>query len=229
MRIAPASVRYREYEPSKALRGHIRALFSFTESTEEYSTRPVLLDVKFDSGERVCAPTFADVHCCIVFTFAKHYCPDGAWREYCVVPRGHAMGPMTSPGPPTVPERAECIGAYFRAGAGIPGIPAVELENRVVALEGFCGEPGRRMAEELCDSRSEASRIDCLESALIQRIDAARRSQTTSLEISRLAAWVVESAGQLPGRTARGCGRFIAPLFRTSVPGKRRYNPEDPL
>lgn len=75
------AVRYREFRPCGALLASVRALFSFSEPIEESTNRPVTLEVKFRSGERVCAPTFADAHVSIVFSFVRHYCPDGVWRS----------------------------------------------------------------------------------------------------------------------------------------------------
>ena len=190
----PARVRYREYAPSEALRGWVRALFSFSELGEEPATRRVLLDVRFDRGERLCAPTFADAHPCIVFNFGKHYCPDGIWRPYCIPPKGDVIGPMTVPGPPSVPARAESLGAYFCPGAVIPG--AGELENRVVAIEDLWGAQARYLAEELVSLPDKAARLDRLESALVHRMEA-RKLRQTSIDISRVAAWVVQSGGQL--------------------------------
>jgi hypothetical protein len=74
-------VGYRDYTPSGALRGSVSALFSFCEPIEEPTNRPVSLEVGFGSKERVWAPTFADPHACIIFSFARHYCPDGVWRS----------------------------------------------------------------------------------------------------------------------------------------------------
>jgi hypothetical protein len=158
-----ASVRYREYAPCEALRGYVRALVSFSEPDEQRLTRPVLLDVRFERGERFCAPTFADAHSSISFTFERHYCPDGKWRPNSILPGGYVMGPLTFPSPPSVPARAECVGAYFCAGAVIPGAPTVELENRAVALEHLWGAGGRHLVEELSALRGDAARLDRLE------------------------------------------------------------------
>jgi AraC-like DNA-binding protein len=216
----PVSVRYREYAPCEALRGRVRALFSFSEPVEEPSRRSVLLDVRFGGGEWFCAPTFADAHPCIVFNFENCYCPDGVWRHRSIFPRGDVIGPMTFPGPPSVPARSESIGVYFCAGAAIPGTPAVELENRVVALEEIWGTEARHLADELISLRGEAARLNRLESALVQRMEALGRKQT-AVDISGMAGWIVRSGGQLAvEKLAEAAGlsrRHLTRVFRENV------------
>jgi AraC-like DNA-binding protein len=138
-----------------------------------------------------------------------------------MLPRGDVIGPITSPGPPTVPVRAESIGAYFCAGAVIPSCPALELENRVIALEDLGGAMGCQLGRELWDARSEGARIDRLESALAQRAAAVRQIRSAPLDISRMAAWVVQSAGHFSvERLAEAAGlsrRHFIRVFRDST------------
>jgi AraC-like DNA-binding protein len=191
-----AAVCYREFRPCGALRGSVRALFSFSEPIEESTERPVSLEVWFGSGERVCAPTFADAHACIVFSFARHYCPDGAWRSVAERATGSVMGPMTTAGPMCVPARAESVGVYLRAGCIIPGAPANELENRTVALEDLWGPDARELAENLNAIRGESARIACLEAALVRRMIAPQPRQA-SIDIAGVTKWIVEGGGQV--------------------------------
>jgi len=218
--VTPVSVRYREYPPCEALRGCVRALFSFSEPVEEPARRPVLLEVQFGGGERFCAPTFADAHSCIVFNFDKRYYADGIWRRYSSLPKGDVIGPMTFPGPPCVPARTESIGAYFCAGVAFPGTPVVELENRVRALEDVWGTEARLLADELSSLRCDSARLHRLESALVQRIEAPGHIQTP-INISKIAAWIIRSGGQLTvERLAEAAGlsrRHFTRLFRDSV------------
>jgi AraC-like DNA-binding protein len=156
-----------------------------------------------------------------VFSFGKYYCPEGIWRGDSVLAGGDVIGPIAFPGPPSVPARAESVGAYFCAGAVIPGAPSVELANRVVALEDLWGASARQTRAELCDVRSEAVRLDRLESALVQRVAAARQPRGTSLHISGLAAWIFQSAGQLTvERLSEAAGlsrRHLTRVFREHV------------
>jgi hypothetical protein len=87
-----ATVRYWEYTPCGALRGAVLVLFSSCEPIEESTNRPVSLKVRFGSGERVCAPTFADAHASIGFSFRRRYCPDGGWRSFMDPSTGNLMG-----------------------------------------------------------------------------------------------------------------------------------------
>lgn len=216
----PEGVRYREYAPSEALRDSVHSLFSFSAQCEEPAKRPVLLDVRFTSGERSCAPTFADGHTSLVFTFEQCYYPDGRWRCDSVPPRGEVVGPLTAPGPASVPPRPQSIGAYLRAGAALPSVPVMELENRTVSLEHFWGARARDLADELMSLRGEAARLDRLESALIQRTEA-RRQGRTALDIAEMAAWMDRSAGQLTvGQLAAAASlsrRHFARVFRERV------------
>jgi AraC-like DNA-binding protein len=216
-----AGVRYREYAPCEALRGWVRALFSFSEPVEEPSRRAILVEVQFGPGERLCAPGFADAHSCIVFDFDKQYGPDGTWHPSSLLPRADLIGPMTFPGPLSVPVRAEGIGAYFCAGAVVPGAPAAELENRVFGLEDIWGRTGRQLAEDLWGARSEGARLDRLESALLERVAAARPARGESRDLSRMAAWIVENAGDVPvERLAEAAGlsrRHFTRVFRDTT------------
>ena len=218
--MSPGGVRYREYAPCEALRGWVRALFSFVETTEEPSTRRVLLDVQFDRGERFCAPTFADAHSCIVFSFERRYCPDGIWRRNSPDAGGNVIGPRTFAGPPFVPERAESVGAYFGVGAVIPGASAIELENRAVAVEDLWGADARRLMDELSSLRGETARLDRLESALVERMSA-RRQRQTPVDLVGVAAWMVQNRGQLPiERIADEAGlsrRHFTRVFRENL------------
>jgi AraC-like DNA-binding protein len=215
-----AAVRYREYTPCGALRGSVRALFSFCEPIEQSTNRPASLEVQFGSGERVCAPTFADGHASIVFSFARHYCPDGVWRSCSELSTGSVMGPVTTTGPPSVPVRPESIGVYLRAASVIPGAPATELENRIVALEDLWGPEARQLAGDLNAIRGEAARIACLESALVRRMTA-RRPLEPSIDVPGVTEWVVESGGQVTiKRLAEAAGlsrQHFTRVFRANV------------
>lgn len=215
-----ATVRYREYTPCGALRGLVRALFSFSEPIEESTERPISLEVQFGPGERVCAPTFADGHACIVFGFPRHYYPDGVWRSASEPATGSAMGPMTTAGPTSVPARPESIGAYLRAGCIIPGAPANELENRIVALEDLWGREARELAEDLNAIPGEAARIAGLESALVSRMTA-RRTRESSIDVSRVTDWVIGNGGRVTvERLAESAGlsrQHFTRVFRASV------------
>jgi AraC-like DNA-binding protein len=219
MRFAGAC--YREYQPCEALRGWVRALFSFSEPGEARSpTRPVLLDVQFERTERFCAPTFADAHLCIVFTLEKHYCPDGLWRRSSLLAGADAIGPMTFPGPPSVPARAESIGAYFCAGAIIPGASATELENRAVPLDQVWGAEVRRLADELSSLPGETARLNRLESALLQKMRA-RRPKRAPIDISGITSSIVQTGGQVEiEQLAEAAGlsrRHFTRVFRDNV------------
>lgn len=214
------AVRYREFRPCGALRGSVRALFSFSEPIEESTSRPVALEVQFSSGERLCAPTFADAHVSIVFSFARHYCPDGMWRSALESSTGNAMGPMTTAGPPSVPVRPESIGVYLRAGCAIPGAPVTELENRVVSLEDLWGPAARELAEDLDAIRGETARIARLESALVRRITAQRPFEP-SIDIPSLTEWIAQSGGQLTVEHLADCAglsrQHFTRVFRANV------------
>jgi AraC-like DNA-binding protein len=178
-----------------------------------------LVDVQFERSERVCAPAFADAHSCIVFSFDKFYYPDGVWRRSPAVPRGDLIGPVTHAGEPSVPARAECVGAYLAPGASLLGISAAELEDRAVAIDEVWGAGGRRLADMFSSARSEAERLDRLETALVERMIA--RERRTAIDIPGIAAWIVRSRGQVPvERVADAAGvsrRHLARVFEETI------------
>lgn len=214
-----SAVRYREYAPCEALRGWVRSLFSFSEASSEPSRRPALLNVEFHPGERICAPTLADAHASIVFSFDKYYCPDGTWHALQSSPRADVIGPMAFPGPPSVPARPESIGAYLCAGAVLSGPPAVELANRFVALE-HLWRAERYLAEELNSLQNETARLDRLESVLVQWRQAGR-SGWTRFDISGMARSIVACGGRLPierlSEMADLSRRHLTRVFRENI------------
>ncbi len=129
---------------------------------------------------------------------------------------------MTIPGPPSVPTRAESLGAYLYPGAVIPG--AAELENRVVPFEDLWGAQARYLAEELVSLPDEAARLDHLESALVHRMAQgmeARRLRHLTIDISGVAASIIQSGGQQTiERLAEAAGvsrRHFTRVFRDNA------------
>ncbi len=214
-----AGFRYREYAPCAPLRGYVRAMFSSSEPERESPARAVLVDVQFERNERVCAPAFADAHLCIVFSSDTLFYPDGVWRRSAAVPRGDLIGPVIHAGEPSVPARAECIGAYLAPGAALSGIIAAELEDRAVAIDEIWGADGRRLADVLSSARSETERLDRLETALMERMIA--RERRTAIDIPAIAAWMERSRGQVPvERVAEAAGvsrRHLTRVFEENV------------
>jgi AraC-like DNA-binding protein len=215
-----AAVRYREYLPCEALRKSVGALFSFCEPHEECPDRGIFWELTFLSGERFCAPTFADARACIVFTFEEEYGADGIWRACAIPSTGVLIGPITTPGPPLVPARQRSIGAYLRAGSTLAGVPLAEIEDLAIPLEAVWGAEARQLCEDLNTIPGESARLARLESALLQRMARPQRAGP-HLDLSAVAAWIDASAGQLTvQRVAEAAGlsrQHLARVFRAGI------------
>lgn len=189
---------YREFAPCEALRTHIRAFFSFVPGAEkDPARRPITREVLFGEGDSFCSPLFADGHVSIVFSFGRTCHVDGLWHRNPVGPQGKVIGAMSMVGPTSAGERPEMAGVYFHPAHLSPftNVPARELTDRIVALEDLWGTAGSELLTELSDA-NEAARIDRLESAMLRRIGAGRRS-TVALDVPGLAAWVLRRRGRL--------------------------------
>jgi AraC-like DNA-binding protein len=215
-----AAVRYREYLPCKALRQSVGALFSFFEPREERIDRDIFWELRFSSGERSCAPTFADARACIVFTFEEEYGAEGLWRACAIPSTGVLIGPITTPGPPLVPARQRSIGAYLRAGSTLAGVPLAELEDRAIPLEALWGAEARQLCEDLNTLPGDGARLARLESTLLQRM-ARPQPAEPQVDLSAVAAWIDASAGQLTVRRlaeAAGLSRqHFARVFHAGI------------
>ncbi len=189
----PHAVRYREYLPSPALRNSARSFFTFREPNNEHAARRALWEIQFGSSERLCAPTFADGHACIVFNFEREYCPDGIWRRCPEKSSAILLGPMTAPGPPVVPTRRESRGVYHRPGRTIAGVPLAHLENRAIPLSDVWGEHAQQLWERLRDTPNDGFRIHLLEQSLLQKIELSHPHPW----IPKIAAWINANHGRL--------------------------------
>ena len=189
-------VQYREYAPCAALRRTVGALFSFHEPDPHPPAVPVLFELTFATGDRICAPTFADGRACIVFNFDRVYGADGIWRSAAPSPIAVIVGPTTRPGPPIVPARPATIGAYLRAGSTLAGVPLADLENRILPLEDIWGLQVRSLSDELTAAGDETTRLMRFEAALLHRISRPSLSEPRP-GVLQLAAAIRESEGRL--------------------------------
>ncbi len=215
-----AAVRYREYLPCEALRSSVGALFSFCEPDGERTDRCIFLELTFNSGERDCAPTFADGCACIVFNFGEAYWPEGVWRPSAIDTAAVLVGPLTAGGPAQAPARQKSMGVYLRAGSTLAGAPLRDLENCAIPLEDVWGLEARRLWEELNTIQGEGARLALLESALVQRM-ALRRPAEPRMKVGEVAAWIQASEGRLSvERIAELAGfsrQHFARVFHASV------------
>jgi AraC-like DNA-binding protein len=197
---------YREFAPSGALRGHVRAFFSCTASAECDPAGRLI--TRQDPVHAFCPTVFADGHVSIVFAVGREH--------------GEAIGPMTaardaSPGP-----GEEMVGVYFRAAQAqrFTGVPTDELTERVVSLEDLWGAAGFELESRIANAGDEAARIGLMESALLKMLGNARRPNT-SVDVPGLAAYAFRRQGGLSvERLADAAGvsrQRLTKVFRENV------------
>jgi AraC-like DNA-binding protein len=99
-------------------------------------------------------------------------------------------------------------------------MPMADLENCAIPLEDVWGPAARRLLEDLNTIPDESARLARLESALIQRMTRPRHAEPR-LNISKVAAWINASAGQLTvKRIAEATGlsrQHLARVFHAGV------------
>jgi AraC-like DNA-binding protein len=218
-----ALARYREFAPCSALRDCVRAFFSFGPLLERNDTyRPVTLEVRFGDGDSFRSPMFADGHVSMVFSFRWTYRLGGLWYPNPIAPNGQVIGPMSTVGPPADADQPEAIGVYFYAAQAhrFIQVPNCELLDRIVALEDLWSVAGSELVVQLNDSTTEAARIDCLESSLLDRLDR-ERNLTSMLDLPGLAGCVLRRRGRITvQRLAEAAGvsrQHLTRVFREAV------------
>ena len=188
---------YREFAPHAALRDDVLAFFSFVPGPGAPVTgRPVLWQASFGIGDSFCSPFFAHASASVVVELGLACEARGIWRPSPV--DASVVGPMCAVGPTDLGSRAAMIGAYFMPGrvSSFTHVPASELTDRVVALEDLWGARASQLPAQLAEL-DEGTAIDRLESALLRR-STDRRARRPGLNVTGLAAWVVQRHGRLP-------------------------------
>jgi AraC-like DNA-binding protein len=192
---------YREFAPHPALRGRIRAFFSFTsftpKSKQTTEHRQVTQEALFAAGDPCSAPLFADGNASIVFDLGMAYRADGRWRQAPDGAGGKVIGAMSRAGPHPGAEHPEMVGVYFQPAqvSSFTRVAARDLTDRIVALEDLWGRAALDLPGQLSEL-DETARIDCLESVLLRQIDDRPRSGV-AIDVPRLAAWVLHRRGCL--------------------------------
>jgi AraC-like DNA-binding protein len=187
---------YREFAPHPALRGRIRAFFSFTPRTERTAAhRQLTQEVLFGPGDSCSAPLFADGNSSMVFDLGMTYRAGGVWRQATDGSRGKVIGAMSGVGPEPGRELPEIVGVYFQPAqvSSFTRVAACELTDRIVALEDLWGGAALELPAQLSEL-DEAARIDRLESVLLGWIDD-RRESGVAIDVPRLAGWVLRQRG----------------------------------
>jgi AraC-like DNA-binding protein len=213
---------YREFAPCPVLREHVLSFFSFTSAHSVDSTprRRVIREAAFGAGDPFSSPLFADGHVSLTLNLNHACTADGRWID-SVNPAATVIGAMSAVGPARPPDRAEMVGAYFRAGgaAALIGAPSSAVTDQIVALDDLWGAAATNLSEQLC-ADGELARVDRLERALLARLGRAA-SRATSFDCAGLASWVVASRGQLTvDRMADAAGvsrQCLSRRFRATI------------
>ena len=219
----PAIVCYREYAPCAALRHAVTAFFTFVPAqTRPAAGRLMAREVAFRAGESFCSPLFASGHASIAFHFGRWCRADGVWISRPGTPGGEVIGAMSAAGAASLDERPEAIGAFLPAppARALTGAPAVELTDRVVAMEDLWGPAARELAARLGETDDEGARLDRLESALVRRLGAFSKT-SEGVDLAGLAAYVHHRRGGIAvERMAQAAGvsrQHLTRVFRENV------------
>lgn len=214
-------VTYREFAPAPELRGLARAFFSFAPGAATWpGRRTVRREAWFTREESFCSPQFADGHGSLVVELGATCRLGQGWTSVTPV-RARAIGALRAVGGEAGSARPAMVGVYFEPGAAgaLLGVPALELTDRVVDLEGLWGPRRARLAEELAEL-DEAARVDRLEGALLERARRAPQARS-GVDVVGLARWArAEPARMTVRRLAEAAGvsrRHLARVFHQVV------------
>ena len=186
---------YREFAPCEALRPHVRALFSFGPDPVP-PQRLLQREVGF-SDLTSCSPQFADGHASMLFELGRTCTLDGRWQSDARACGGTVTGPKTTVGRIAAGDLPEMLGILFRpsaSAASLLGVPLPALTDRTIGIGDAWRGEGNSLASELADL-DEAGRIGRIEALLVNRL-AKRKARTSTVNVERLAAWVLQQRGR---------------------------------
>lgn len=188
---------YREFSPHPALRGIVRALFSFTSRAEQSPRRRITLEMRCAAGDSCPAPTFADGNSSIVFHFGAIFSANGTWRDSGVTIGGKVIGAIRRALPPSDDGLPAAVGAYLHPGqlARFARVPSSELTDRILPIEELWGRSASALPDRL-EMLNESARLDLLENALLRQV-AEPRGRGSDVDVGAVAACIVRRAGQI--------------------------------
>lgn len=187
---------YREFAPHPALRGLVRAFFSFAPYASPRVDRSPTFELTF--GARASfftdSPQFADAGASIVWELGRVWENGSRWSSASAT-RAHVIGPMTRAGSAGGEAVPEMIGVFLRPGVteALTHAPAHEVTDRIVALESLWGGASRPVGDRLAPL-PEGARVDLLESLLLREVIAIRDADTR-VDVAALASWIVRQRG----------------------------------
>jgi AraC-like DNA-binding protein len=135
-------------------------------------------------------------------------CVDLVWRDGQLITAGPDRGPFVSP----APAGTTIVGLRMWPGVAGPalGLPARELRDLRVSLDGLWGSAGRGLAERMGDAVSSAERRAMLEAAIAGR----RRVMPLPDRLVRAAAATLGRPGSRVGELSRDLGVSERQLLR---------------
>jgi len=218
---SPIVACYREFEAPPALRGRVRALFSFTAHAEPIPQRRITLEMRCAADDACPSPMFADGNSSIVFDLGTTFHPDGTWRKSPAALGGRIIGAMRRATPNNGRGMPAAVGAYLEPAqvSRVGRIPSCELTDRMLFIDELWGRSASELPERLA-ALSERARLDLLEQEL-QRQNVAPRERGSAVDVHRLAKYVVRCGGRISVdslATAAGVSRQqLTRVFRERI------------
>jgi AraC-like DNA-binding protein len=193
---------YREFEPHPALQGRVRALFSFTSTSdaEPSPSRRITFQLAWAVREPCFAPSFADGSSSIVFDLGTVLRPTGIWCDSAAMLGGKVIGPMrraSAVAPNFRRELPAMVGAYLHPAqlSAFARLPSCEVTDRILPIEEVWGSQGLELSERLA-MLNESRRIDLFENALLRQMTAPRE-RGSAVDVAGLANCVFRRGGRV--------------------------------
>jgi AraC-like DNA-binding protein len=180
---------YREFAPAPALRGVVRAYFSFIPNVAWVGHRTVSREVLITREEPFDLPMLADARSSLALDLGATCHAGAGWSSGAPL-EARVLGARRLARQAVAHDCSEMVGAYLEPGATVAllGVPAVELTDRTVGLDEFWGSQATHVLADVAEL-GEAARVDRLEAALLERLRSQPRFKS-SVDVLALTQWV---------------------------------------
>ena len=144
----------------------------------------------------------------MLFELGRTCTLDGRWQSDVSACGGTVTGPKTVVGRIAAGDLPEMLGILVRpsaSAASLLGVSLPELTDRTIGIDEAWRGKGNGLASELADL-DELGRLNRIEALLLNRLST-RKARTSTVDVERLAAWVLQQRGRTTvERMARAAG-----------------------